>query len=367
MTLVWSLFYLGIIGYFSFLIYLLYGIGRIRSPKKTKVFPTVSIIIAARNEEKTLSNLLQSLIEQDYPKEKLEIVVADDRSTDQTWNIIENFQNENNNLFGVRITEPSKSMTGKKNALTKAINRSTGKVIVTTDADCIVQSSWVSSMLSALGESAGICVGFSSVTRQDKSFLFAFQHIDFLGLMTTNAGAIGMNKAWSGSGQNLAYRRSYFQRINGFNPVAQRISGDDVYLVQSISKFAPIVFNSDPDGFVSTQPLQTWFSFFQQRIRWASNSRHLYQGHFLFLGFLSSAFLMNTYFSASLVFHKNIDFVFWGFLFMKFLFDYSILSRGAAIFHQKLSLSIFLVWFFFQPIYIPIIGLLGIIGKFRWK
>lgn len=83
----------------------------------------VAVVIAARNEADNLPGLLEDLSCQTYPRDKLEIWVADDRSTDDTWQIITNFMRKMPNLKGVRIREPNPAMTGKKNALTQCIRR----------------------------------------------------------------------------------------------------------------------------------------------------------------------------------------------------------------------------------------------------
>jgi glycosyltransferase involved in cell wall biosynthesis len=58
-------------------------------------FPVISIIIAARNEEKNIGKCIQSIIDQTYPSDKFEILVTDDHSADQTVPVIESFQKEN--------------------------------------------------------------------------------------------------------------------------------------------------------------------------------------------------------------------------------------------------------------------------------
>ena len=56
--------------------------------------PTVTVIIAAYNEEKHIAQKLTTTLEQDYPKAKLEIIVASDCSTDQTHAIVEQFRDQ---------------------------------------------------------------------------------------------------------------------------------------------------------------------------------------------------------------------------------------------------------------------------------
>ena len=145
--------------YCLYVILFITGLYRLKNtPRKSSLshYPNVSVVIAARNESKNLSGLLDDLTFQDYPKNKLEIIIADDRSTDNTWKIITNFRNEYLNFRGIQITNKSNKMTPKKHALSEAISTARGSIILSTDGDCRVATTWVSSMLAELESSTGI-------------------------------------------------------------------------------------------------------------------------------------------------------------------------------------------------------------------
>ena len=200
--------------YICFTVYFWTGLKRLKSNKNILgYYPPVSIVVAARNEELFLPGLLSALAKQDYPVDKLEIIIADDRSTDKTWECIKNHTNQFPHFSGVRITERSDNMSPKKNALSRAIHLSSGDIILSTDADCLVPETWTSSMVSLLEKNTGVVVGYSEIDQSQKSFLCHYQAVDFLALMSANAGSLGWRNAWSGSGHNRAYRRSDFDRI----------------------------------------------------------------------------------------------------------------------------------------------------------
>jgi len=354
--------------YAGFMLYFLSGLVRLRKTPNEKYLkePNVSVIVAARNEEENIRELLECLSRQTYPQAKLQIIIADDRSTDKTWSIVDDYINKYNNFIGVKISELSKSMTPKKYALTKAIEKSEGEIIISTDADCRAPNTWVESMVKTFDEETGIVIGYSKIDTISEHFFDHYQSIDFLSLMSANAGTLGWGNAWTGSGQNIAYRRSDFEKINGFNPVADKISGDDFYLVQAISKIAKAKYNTHPNGFVKTKPSENISKFISQRIRWASNTKKLFNNDYLFLMFLFTNLFTNTILLLTLLLTT-----YWQFLPMlfgiKFLFDTVVLFYGSKLFKTKIKINVYLIWFFLQPIYTPILGILSMGGKFRWK
>ena len=355
-------------GYACFTLFFLTGLWRLNRPPAptSPSWPTVSIIVAARNEEQTLPHLLHDLIRQDYPTDRLEIVVVDDRSTDGTLSVIEKFQQQYPQVYGQQITESHPIMTPKKYALTKALEVARGEIILTTDADCRVKTTWVSSMVREFTPDTGIVVGFSAIDITPNTFFVRYQAVDFLGLMATNAGAIGWGRNWSGSGQNLAYRRKNFEAIHGFQPVAQQVSGDDMYLVQAISRQARLRFNNNPQSFVTTTPVPRLSTFLAQHIRWASNSRKAFHSDPLFLAFLVTAFLYNIFLLFGFVFHTWWPWVIIPFG-VKFILDALVIFTGAQRFDKTVDPTVYCVWSVAQPVYIPLVGLLGLTGKFKWK
>lgn len=327
--------------------------------------PEVAVVISARNEEQNLPQLLSDLISQDY-QGHYDIYIADDRSSDSTWKILDQFSRKHSNLHPVRITALSQQMTPKKNALTQCLKRTTAEIILSTDADCRVGPNWVSAAVAQMNEDVGILVGYSQV--ESKGFFEKYQALDFIGIMVANAGMMSLGYNWSGSGQNLAYRRSAFTDIGGFNPVAHKISGDDVYLVQNIPAKTNLLarFSLDPQHFVRTRPMDSLVGFINQRVRWSSNSRGLEKTDPLFFWFLVSAFLTNV----GLLVHSLAGWlgpVFWSILLLKFIAEGLVLIAGARKFAYWPLLFVYPIWFIIQPLYISYVGVMGLFGKFNWK
>jgi cellulose synthase/poly-beta-1,6-N-acetylglucosamine synthase-like glycosyltransferase len=109
------------------------------SPMENGILPRVSVVIAARNEEKDIEHALQSVLALDYPD--LEIVAVDDRSTDSTGAILEQLGSRNPKLKVIHIGTLPEGWMGKNHALHRAAENASGEFILFTDADVIMHPS----------------------------------------------------------------------------------------------------------------------------------------------------------------------------------------------------------------------------------
>ncbi|MBZ0264396.1 glycosyltransferase, partial [bacterium] len=124
--------------YLAFLIIVFVGLLRLKdSPlvEDDSLLPTVSIVVAARDEETRIGRLLDSLQDQDYPHGKVEVIVVDDRSSDNTSSLVNHRKGGSLDFQVLRIRdgETPSGRSPKKYALSKGIEITTGEVIVTTD------------------------------------------------------------------------------------------------------------------------------------------------------------------------------------------------------------------------------------------
>ena len=128
----------GLIAYLLFLGIIFRGLRKVGTWKcqRPESYPSLSVIIPARNEEATIGITLDYLLSQDYPKDRLQIIVVDDRSTDSTAAIVAECARNHSRIELVSLRECPPSMSPKKHALTQGIKHATGDIIVTTDADC---------------------------------------------------------------------------------------------------------------------------------------------------------------------------------------------------------------------------------------
>jgi cellulose synthase/poly-beta-1,6-N-acetylglucosamine synthase-like glycosyltransferase len=120
----------------------------LRDIPPSRVFPPVSIIIPARNEERNIRTALQSVLAQDYPNR--EIIVVDDRSTDGTGAVLHDMAAGNPGVKLVRVTRLPAGWLGKNHALNLGAGLAAGQYLLFTDADVVMAPSTLSRAVSFL-------------------------------------------------------------------------------------------------------------------------------------------------------------------------------------------------------------------------
>jgi len=125
-------------------------LGKIKKPKpnqiRTDYEPTVSYMIVAHNEETVIRDKLENAIGLDYPKEKLQILVASDNSTDSTNSIVNTFIEEHKQ-FHIKLY-CSKEHKGKTNAQNEAQKLVQSEILVMTDANTLLEKDAIRQLVS---------------------------------------------------------------------------------------------------------------------------------------------------------------------------------------------------------------------------
>ena len=329
----------------------------------------VSVIIAARNEADNIGLCLQSLADQHYPRNRFEVLVVDDYSTDRTAATVEGFirQNPEVDLHLIRQT----GQTGKKAAIALALQQARGVYILTTDADCEVSPGWIAAMVSVMEGRQAVFVS-GPVTFKDPAGLFQqLQDLEFMSLVASGAGSIGAGFPLMCNGANLGFSLEAYRSLQG-DALRQKIaSGDDVFLMLSmLNRFGSdkIAFARCRDALVFTRPAGTPVGFINQRLRWASKSR-AYRNFLLILSAMI-VFFMNAMMVFSLVAGIFTPrFLMWFLLvyLVKIFADLMVLT-GFARFAQKPGL----LWLVVpaEPLvafYTTLVALAGQVVPARWK
>ncbi len=100
--------------------------------------PSVSLLVAAKDERNNIEGCLRSLVAQNYPN--LEVISVNDRSTDGTGAIIDRISSETGKVIPIHVQKLREGWFGKNNAMREGVERSTGDWLCFTDADCVQTS-----------------------------------------------------------------------------------------------------------------------------------------------------------------------------------------------------------------------------------
>jgi glycosyltransferase involved in cell wall biosynthesis len=241
----------------------------------------ISVIIPVRNEAENILLLLQDLEKQTFSKDKFEVIVADDDSTDDTLKIIQSFQkNASINLIINQLEPKVNNTSPKKRAIDSSIQLASGDLITTTDGDCRVGTNWLETIATFQARTGAYLISCPVTFIQNKSglrsFFDAIQIIEFASLVGSGACAMFIKKPNMCNGANLTYLKTAFYEVDGFKGNEDLASGDDEFLMHKIAKIhsEKVFFLKNKATIVQTHAHQSWQSFYNQRKRWASKWRH---------------------------------------------------------------------------------------------
>lgn len=234
------------------------------SDNKVVYGPSVSIVVAARNEVKLLPTLITKLVHQDYTD--FEIIIVNDRSSDGSEALLNSLKQENQKLKVIHIHELPEGWNGKKYALQVGIEAAQHDIILLTDADCLPNSDqWISKMAGSFKDRTDFVLGFSPY-KNERGFLN--QMIQFETLLTAMqylSFAI-KKQPYMGVGRNLAYRKSVFSK-HSFQGFESKTGGDDDLFVNAHATTSNTEVCIHPDAHVTSIPKTTWREYFTQKTR----------------------------------------------------------------------------------------------------
>ncbi|HBX52904.1 MAG: hypothetical protein A2275_10125 [Bacteroidetes bacterium RIFOXYA12_FULL_35_11] len=355
-------------GYILLVALLIYGWAKNKKFIPSNQIPTtrVSVLIAIRNEEKNIGNLLHDLTQQTFPKSLSEIIIVDDHSTDRSREIVFSFTQKYPNI---KLFSCWETQNGKKQALKIGLQQANGVVIVTCDGDCRMGEKWLHSIVSYYEIHKPKMIINPVIFEDEKTFFQKIQSLEFMSLIGATAGLAGIKKPIMCNGANLAYEREIISEQNNFFN-DKLASGDDVFLLHHIKKTdrKKIHFFKSKEAIVTTKAQATFNAFVNQRLRWASKSKNYTDADSLIVSTL--IFFSNLIFPvllAASLFDFFFLYLFAGAFLLKSFIDFIFLYQICGFFEKKKLLIWFFPVQFFYFSYIAIIGLLSLFIKPEWK
>jgi glycosyltransferase involved in cell wall biosynthesis len=364
-ALIITLFYVVLIGSFVF------GFDKVEEfqlkdiPAKTKF----TVIVPFRNEAEHLPFLLKSISELNYPLDRFEIIFVDDESSDESVKLIELFLKKFPNGSKI-INNIRRTNAPKKDAISTAIEIANFEWVVTTDADCILPKYWLDTYDCFIQCHDAEFIVAPVTYIKTISFFERFQALDFLSLQGATIGGFGIKKQFLCNGANLAYKKTLFNTLKGFDGNTNIASGDDIFLLEKAMKKGPqkAHYLKSLHVAVSTIPETNFKNLISQRLRWAAKTSN-YSNLFgkltgisvLFMNALVICLIMIT---AVGIVHPKI--LVYSFL-IKFGMDFLLLFKTVRFFNQEHYLLSYFFSSILYPFFCVFIAFTSIFRGYEWK
>ncbi|NEW79544.1 MAG: glycosyltransferase [Gelidibacter sp.] len=358
--------------YLALIIAFMIGFGKIALVKNNDAVPKnrFSIVIPFRNEAHNFPHLLKSLLKLNYPSELFEILLVNDDSQDHFNPILEEFRKQNPFLNLCLTQNIRKTNSPKKDAINTAINLSNFEWIVTTDADCVVPANWLQLFNQFIEDENPVFISAPVKFIAQNSWLFHFQHLNFISLVGSTIGGFGIGNPFMCNGANLCYRKETFFDLHRFDGNANIASGDDIFLMEKMFKTYPnqVKFLKSQEVLVETKSEISWKLFINQQIRWASKSVSYHSLFAKFVGlvvFLENLMVLILGISA-LLFPK-----FWiSFMLvfaLKIVVDFMLIAKTSFFLKSTNSLKHYLPVSLWYPFFIVFTGCFSLFKNYEWK
>lgn len=335
--------------------------------------PFVSVVVALRNEVDHIETLLSSLQNQDYPGHLYELILVDNHSTDDSVATARRFliPQPYTQIVDLSAFLPE-HQAFKKEALTQGIKLSRGSIILTTDADCQVPKTWISSIVNYLITTSCQLVTGPVMISHPGNLIGQYQQLDLCGLMVATGGGLQNQYLLMANGANLAFYKSKFHELGGYGDARSLSSGDDVLLIHKFYRNQPdnIGFIKDDRAIVLTQSVPYLNSFIHQRHRWASKAAqydHLPTKIVALIVFANS-FLLFMHLIAGVLWNMTYLWILLAHMLIKVIADSILLYTGISFFKIPFSWQQWVLAHLLNPVINAIIPLQTIIVKpYRWK
>ncbi len=310
---------------------------QITSASNTKL----SVIIAAKDEEKNIPKLIISLSNQTYPKENYEVIIVDDNSGDNTFEIAKNKINELPNFKILKVQ--NKKYKGKRGALQYGIEKSKYPNILITDADCKPESNWIQKFANKFNAGYDFIFGIAPY-KQTGTIINKIACFENLRTHILTFAFANLGLPYSAAARSFGFKKKSFEQIKGYKNTTETLSGDDDLLLrEAVKNNLQITTISEPDAFVFSETKQTFKDYIKQKARHTSSSNYYSLSVKLMLGFWH---LLNLFFLfSSILFFLDISFSI--LFFIKILTDFITVNLFMKKFGYKFN--------FFEIIYLQII------------
>lgn len=268
---IWGLMFINIFLSIGGFIYML-KVNQTDGHLPLEEYPMVTVMVPAHNESIVIQKTVLALLNFDYPKDRYEIIVINDNSTDNSAEVLSGMQAKfPERKIIVLNTDNIKGGKGKSNALNIALSVASGTVLAIYDADNTPAPDALSILVENLmsDDKLGAVIGKFRTRNRNASLLTRFVNIETLAYQCMNqAGRYYFFKLCTIPGTNFVIRRNIIDQMGGWDTKA--LSEDTeisfrIYRMGYYIKFMPLAVTWEQEP----QKLKQWF---KQRTRWAKGN-----------------------------------------------------------------------------------------------
>ncbi len=228
------------------------------SPRDDSKLPTVAIVVPCYNEEKTLGATMQSLLALEYPKEKLEILVVDDGSTDGTRAVLAPYASH----ASVRIFH--KENGGKHTAMNYGLQNTSAELIGCLDADSVVAPDALLKIAPIFANERIAAVTPGIHVREPQTTLQHMQHVEYRLSIFNRFMMAALGSVFITPGPFSFFRAHVIRELGGWRYAH---STEDMEMALRIQNAGHLIANA-PKAIVHTATPRTLAHLFRQRVRW---------------------------------------------------------------------------------------------------
>ena len=228
-------------------------------------YPTLTLLIPLRNEQENIPLLISQIKQIAYPD--FQVILIDDHSEDQTLDLLKTLNDASPKIHIVK-----NNGVGKKAAIETGIKNAKNELILCTDADCTWGSNWLSRMVKPFQNPKIQLVAGPVISRTKQGLLESFQQLEWISILMVSNFAIKKSNPIMCSAANLCYRKSAFEKVNGYAGNEHFASGDDEFLLKKVNASfgsEAITYMNEKESLILTEPENKWENLFSQRVRWA--------------------------------------------------------------------------------------------------
>ena len=348
--------------YFIFIAIIISGASKTFPILDDSDLPSVSVIVAARNEEHNILECIEALDSLEFPDNKIEIIIADDHSTDKTSKIVDAFIKDKPKFKKIIPLKQKGELKGKTLAIANAIEFASNEIIMTTDADCIVSPTWAKRLASYyINENIALVNG---ITNQfDYNNFSGMQSVDFIILLATASGTINLGKPMSCIGNNMSYRKTVYEEVGGYENLEFSVT-EDFRLLMAIEKLKKykIIYPIDNESLVTSKACSTVKELYNQKKRWSVGGLDSEPAGAILI---ATSFLTNLMMFLSFFFFSKSIFTL---MIFKIIVDYFLIAPVYKKLNLKLQLKHFLLFEIYYSTYVVAMPfILLFTRKVTWK